>query len=69
MSPELLIVLRVDPEIAVMRRSDEDADWVRRRGREIYEADWQHSPAHLIDAGQPQADVIAELKSIVWANL
>lgn len=69
MPPDLLIVLRVDPEIAVLRRHDEDAAWVRERGREIVEADWQQTPAHLIDAGQPQADVLAELKSLVWANL
>jgi thymidylate kinase len=67
--PDLLIVMKVDPEIAVQRRADEDADWIRDRSREIWELDWQDTPVHIIDAGQPMAAMLASLKSLVWANL
>lgn len=67
--PELLIVLRVDPELAVQRRPDEDAAWVRRRNQEIWELNWQHTPAHVVDAGQPKEAVLAEVKALVWSYL
>lgn len=67
--PELLIVLRVDPEIAVQRRADEEAAWVRSRNQEIWTLDWQGTPAHVVDAGQPAEVVLAEVKTLVWSNL
>ena len=67
--PDLLIVLRVDPEIAVQRRDDEDPDWVRRRCQEIWKLDWQQTPAYVIDSGRPKADVIAGIKSLIWSEL
>jgi len=67
--PELLIVLRVDPEIAVQRRIDEDATSVRERSTEIWELNWEHTDAHLIDAGKSKTDVLAELKVLIWSEL
>lgn len=67
--PDLLIVMKVDPEIAVQRRADEDANWIRNRSLEIWELDWQDTPVHIIDAGQPMAEMLASLKSLVWRNL
>lgn len=67
--PDLLIVMKVDPEIAVQRRADEDADWIRNRSLEIWELDWQDTPVHIIDSGQPMPEMLADLKSLVWANL
>ena len=69
MLPELLIVLRVDPEIAVQRKTDEEAASVRARSQEIWELDWQQTHAHVIDAGRSEAEVLAELKSLVWSEL
>jgi thymidylate kinase len=69
MLPELLIVLRVDPEIAVHRKTDEDATSVRARSTEIWELDWQQTPARVIDAGRSRAEVLSDLKSLVWSEL
>jgi thymidylate kinase len=67
--PELLFVLRVDPEIAVQRRSDEDASAVRERSTEIWELNWEHTDAHIIDAGKSKTDVLSELKALLWPEL
>ena len=67
--PEVLIVLRVDPEIAVRRQPSDEADFVRRRWSEIWEVEWEALGAHVVDAGRPLADVLAEVKSLVWSEL
>ena len=67
--PDLLIVLRLDPEIAVQRRTDEEATSVRARGQEIWELEWQKTPARVINAGRPKAEVLSALKSLVWSEL
>ena len=69
MSPDLLIVLKVDPEIAVQRKLDEDTNLVRMKCREIWELDWQQTSAHVIDAGQSRAEVLSEIKSLIWSKL
>ena len=67
--PELLIVLRADPGTAVQRRSEEDAESVRGRSKEIWELDWRQTHAHVIDAGRSKAEVLSELKALVWSQL
>jgi thymidylate kinase len=67
--PDLLIVLRVDPDIAVQRKTDEDADSVWARSHEIWKTDWRKTSAHVIDANRPQAEVLSDLKSLVWSVL
>ncbi len=67
--PELLFVLRVDPEIAVQRKLGDDARYVRERNTEIWNADWKGSQAVVIDASRPRADVLSESKSITWSRL
>lgn len=69
MPPEILIVLRVDPSLAVLRKTDEEADSVRARCQEVWEADWRHIPAQVIDASRPKAEVLSELKSHIWSRL
>lgn len=69
MPPDVLIVLRVDPEIAVQRRFDEEADWIRNRSREIWDIDWTQRPACVIDSGKPKAEMLAEIKSLIWQRL
>ncbi len=68
-SPEVLIVLRVDPEIAVARRRGEDEIPVRERSTEIWQIDWQHTNAHIIDASKSKSEVLAEVKALVWSEL
>jgi thymidylate kinase len=67
--PDVLCVLRLDPELAVIRKPEEPADYVRARGRVIWETDWSSTRAHVVDASQPLEDVMRHLKSIVWSSL
>ena len=67
--PELVIVLRVDPEIAVQRKADENPAFVRERAMEIWQVNWENTGVHVIDAGKSKAEVLAELKALVWAHL
>jgi len=68
-SPELLIVIRVDPEIAVQRKTDEDATSVRERSTAIWELNWEHTDAHIVDGSKSKTDVLAELKALIWSEL
>jgi thymidylate kinase len=68
-SPEVLIVLRVDPEIAVTRKPEEQPDFVRGRWREIWEVDWPSVPAHVVDASRSVPEVLSEVKALVWSTL
>ena len=69
LAPDLLIVLRVHPNIAVQRKVEEDAESVRTRSQEIWELDWKQVNAHVVDASHPQAEVLSELKSFIWLKL
>lgn len=68
-SPEMLIVLRVHPEIAVQRKTDEDPISVRERSTEIWELNWDGTHAHIIDASKSKADVLTEIKALIWSEL
>jgi thymidylate kinase len=68
-SPELLVVLRLDPDIAVLRKRDESPESVRRRGAEIWNIDWRAAGVHVIDASQPEDVVARELKALVWTEI
>jgi len=67
--PDILIVLRVDPEIAVQRKTNEDASAVRARSTEIWELNWEDTDAHVVDASRGKAEVLAELKALIWCKL
>ena len=68
-SPELLIVLRVDPEIAVQRKTDEDPTSVEKRSTEIWQLNWENTDAFVIDASKPRQEVASELKTLIWSRL
>lgn len=67
--PELLLVLRIDPTIAALRRSDESQQPVLARNQGIWTVDWAQTNAQVVDASQAAAQVHAELKAAVWAKL
>lgn len=70
LDPDILVVLSVDPDIAVERkRGIDDEEVVRSRCEEIRHLDWDRLPAIVVDAGRPRADVLAEIKSAVWSRL
>ena len=68
-APDVAIVLRVDPEVAVARKPEEDPDFVRARWRDIWETDWATVPAHVVDASRPQEEVLAAVRSVVWSEI
>ncbi len=67
-SPDVILVLMVDPEVAVRRKTTEPPDYVRARCRIIWETDWTGTGAHLVDAGQPFPQVVAALKTLIWSE-
>jgi thymidylate kinase len=67
--PDLLLVLRVEPEVAVRRKTEEDPSQVLVRSTEVWEAEWDGTNATVIDAGRPQAEIAAELRSLIWQLL
>ena len=67
--PELLVVLGLDPETAVRRKTDEAAAYVRARSNEIAAFDWRNTPARVIDASQSRSQVLSRLKALVWSEL
>ncbi|MDH4168703.1 MAG: hypothetical protein OEW42_03855 [Acidimicrobiia bacterium] len=66
--PDLLIVLTVDPDRAVRRRPEQDADFVRPRAEEILAATWPASAA-VIDANADHDKVLDEVAAVVWERL
>ncbi len=67
--PDLLIVLKVSPEITVQRKTTESAKSVFARTAEIWSVEWDQTTAQVIDAEQPMSEVLAELKSLIWSHL
>jgi thymidylate kinase len=67
--PDVLIVLNVDPNIAVQRKSDEDPEFVRARSTEVGSVSWDETQALVIDARRPKEEVLSEVKAAVWARL
>lgn len=67
--PDALIVLRVDPDVAVARKPEEDPEFVRARWQEVWAVDWSTVGAHVVDAGAPVEEVHAAVRSLVWRTL
>jgi thymidylate kinase len=67
--PELVVALRVDPEIAVQRKTTESPESVRRRGNEIWNMTWADGSVRVIDASKSREEVARELKSMIWSRL
>lgn len=68
--PDVLIVLRVEPDLAVERkRHEEPESFVRPRSEEVWGIDWRGTPAVVLDAGRPKDEVLAEIRSLVWERL
>ncbi len=69
-APDVLVVLRVDPEIAVARKRGVDpAEFVRPRSAEVFEVDWSMSGAAVVDASQSADAVLQDVRRIVWSRL
>jgi thymidylate kinase len=69
-APDVLIVLRVDPDLAVRRKEGvERESLVRPRAEEIWSLDWSASPALVVDADKPKDDVLRQVRSLIWSRL
>jgi hypothetical protein len=68
--PDVLVVLRIDPEVAVSRRPEDDPDYVRARNGEVFDLDWTAiEGAVVVDASGPPEQVLAAIKDAVWDRL
>jgi len=67
--PEVLAVLLVDPETAAQRKADEPTEYVRQRVAEVWEIDWEALSVPVVDASRSKAEVVAQLKSLIWDAL
>ena len=67
--PDVLVVLRVDPEIAVRRRSEQDQTRVRARAKEVWTLDWQPTGAVVVDGARPWPVIHTEIQTLIWSRL
>lgn len=67
--PDALFVLRLHPDLAVLRKPDEPADYVRARGQLVWDTDWSGSGAQVVDASRSFPEVLSELKARLWSAL
>lgn len=68
-TPDALFVLRLHPDVAVLRKPDEPADYVRARGQVVWDTDWSGTGAQVVDASRSFPEVLTELKSRLWSVL
>jgi thymidylate kinase len=67
--PDLLIVLKVDPEVAVQRKTEETETSVRARSSEVWGLDWEKLSAFEINANRSKEEALSQVKSIIWEHL
>jgi thymidylate kinase len=68
-SPDLVIVLRVNPATALQRKPNDDPISVRERATEICQIDWTEMDVHVIDGEKSKDEVASQLESLVWSGL
>lgn len=68
-APDLVVVLRVEPDTAVWRKPEEPAAYVHRRASIVWATEWPERHAILVDADQPLPHVLRELRSRIWEAL
>lgn len=68
-APDCAIVLRLEPELALARKSEDDPASVRARADEIWKRDWSDQRLIVVNAAQPREEVLSRVKRIVWQEL
>jgi len=66
--PDLMVVLKLDPETAVRRKTEETAESVRARSTEVWNLGWEKF-ARVLDAGRPREEVLSAARKIIWSSL
>lgn len=67
--PDLLIVLKADPEITVRRKTNETQVSVRARSTEVWNLNWKTLSAFEVDANRSKEEAFSQVKAIVWEHL
>jgi thymidylate kinase len=67
--PDLTLVLRVPPDVAVARRPEQDARYVWHRAQEVWDLPWSRDEATVVDASQPHEQVLRQVRRAVWEAL
>jgi len=67
--PDLVLALRIDPEVATRRKTTEPEAYVRARAQTMAEVKWTGARVRAMDASRPFADVMADLQAAVWEAL
>jgi thymidylate kinase len=67
--PDLLIVLKVDPEVAVRRKAEETEVSVRARSAEVWGLGWEKLSAFSVNANRSKEEALAQVKALVWEHL
>jgi energy-coupling factor transporter ATP-binding protein EcfA2 len=69
-NPDLLLILRVHPDLAVSRQPEDGSEFVRWRSQEVWDLT-EDPPAggNVIDAHQSALDVRRQIMRLVWAEL
>jgi thymidylate kinase len=67
--PDVLIVLKADPEITVRRKTDETPVSVRARSLEVWRLDWKKLSAFVVNADRSKEEALSQVKKILWKHL
>jgi hypothetical protein len=62
-------MLLADPEVAVRRKTTEAPEYVRTRNQKVRETDWSRTGIHTVNADRRLAEVLGDLKALVWSRL
>jgi thymidylate kinase len=70
-APDLVILLAVDPDVALARKGNQDRDTIVAKARAVQEAarDAPRDGVIVIDAGQPLGTVVGEVEAAIWQRL
>ncbi len=63
--PDLMIALRLEPDIAVQRKPHENPKTVHARSDVIWNFDWSQSPVRVVDASLPEGEVLSQVKTLI----
>jgi len=67
--PDLHIVLRLDPEVAVLRKPEDGEEYVRTRNQQLWDVDWSSRDAFVLDGASPLEPLKATIQDKVWAMI
>jgi thymidylate kinase len=67
---DVVLVLRVDPEMAVARKVGVDAaEFVRPRSAEVFHAEWTDPGVRVVDSSRSLDEVLHCVREVVWSRL